>query len=285
MHIIAVIQARMSSTRLPGKVLMPLGSRTVLGQVLHQLSFSKRLTGLAVATSTDASDDALAAWMAQNHPSAPCLRGNLRDVLDRYYTAAQTLCADSTNAAIVRITADCPLLDPSVVDAVIERFLETGVDYCSNVHPPTFPDGLDVEVMTYSALAQAWREARLSSEREHVTPYIRNHTELFSLANVEHTVHGHCVDLQQFRWTLDTPHDYTFLQEIVQRLEQNSSKHQHNDSEQRNTNNSADSPITLQQVLELITLDNTLLDINGALKRNEGYAVSLAADALVSSSS
>jgi spore coat polysaccharide biosynthesis protein SpsF len=258
MRVAAIVQARMSSTRLPGKVLKPLGnlpaSRTAIGQVLHQLSFAKRVNAVAVATSVDASDDELAEWAERKN--IPCLRGSLNDVLDRYYTAAQTL-GLQPNDAVVRITGDCPLLDPRVVDAVVACCEQTGMDYCSNVNPPSFPDGLDVEVMRFAALERAWKEAKLASEREHVTPYIRNHTELFTQANVN-SPQGQ--SLAHHRWTLDTPEDYEFLRHVVSALEQ------------------PDTFITMQSVLALLEARPELTALNGSISRNEGYAASLKND-------
>jgi spore coat polysaccharide biosynthesis protein SpsF len=260
MRVAAIIQARMSSTRLPGKVLKPLGklpaSQTAIGHVVHQLSFAKRVNMIALATSMDASDDELTEWAKTS--AIPCLRGSLHDVLDRYYTAVQTL-GLQPNDAVVRVTGDCPLLDPRVVDAVVACFEQTGADYCSNVNPPTFPDGLDVEVMRFAALERAWNEAVLPSEREHVTPYIRQHTELFTQANVNSPPNHH-QNLAQQRWTLDTPEDYEFLCRVVSALEQ------------------PDTFITMQSVLAFIAQHPEISTINGAITRNEGYHTSLLND-------
>ncbi|MCS6808539.1 MAG: glycosyltransferase family protein [Bacteroidota bacterium] len=207
-RIIAIVQARMSSTRLPGKVLKPLGSKPAIAQVIHQLSGANNIHKIVVATSVDASDDPVVMWARRAH--VEYTRGSLYDVLDRYYHAALHYKPD----AIVRITADCPLLDAEVVDAVIERFLQGDCDYAANINPPTYPDGLDTEVMTFAALERTWKEATHPVEREHVTLYIRNHPKLFRIANVQHTE-----DLSKLRWTLDTPEDYAFLNKVVQKLE------------------------------------------------------------------
>lgn len=246
MKIIVLVQARLSSSRLPGKVLQPLGSRVVVGQVFHQLSFLRNSSQIVLVTSVENSDSPLVDWAIEQN--VPYYRGSLHDVLDRYYQAALYYKAD----AIVRITADCPLIDPQVVDVVIHRFMESGVDYCSNVLPPTFPDGLDTEVIKFSALQTAWREATLPSEREHVTPYIRNHPEQFTKTTVVHTP-----SLEQYRWTLDTAEDYDFLQRVVKEVEQ------------------PGKPIFYRQVLELLQQKPELMELNNHLKRNEGYSVSL----------
>jgi spore coat polysaccharide biosynthesis protein SpsF (cytidylyltransferase family) len=249
--VVALVQARMSSTRLPGKVLKPLGklpqSATVLDHVLHQLSFARHLQSVVVVTSTEQSDDAIAEWSAQRGVS--CIRGSLHDVLDRYYQAAMHL-GLAAHDVVVRITADCPLIDPTVVDAVIEKLLAGNLDYCSNVSPPTFPDGLDVEAMRCSALARAWHEASLSLEREHVTPYIRSHADLFATANVTHTP-----SLEHLRWTLDTREDYELLCKVVQSIEQ---------------------PLVylgMRDVLAYMERHPELQALNAALKRNEEYII------------
>jgi spore coat polysaccharide biosynthesis protein SpsF (cytidylyltransferase family) len=212
LNIVAIVQARISSTRLPGKVLKNLGSRRVLDHVFHQLSGAKHITKSVLATSDDKSDDTLENWA--NHAGIDCVRGSLTDVLDRYYTAAIQFQAD----AVVRITADCPLLDPNVVDAVVERFLGGKYEYVSNINPPTFPDGLDNEIMTFTALERAWTDACEAPDREHVTPYIRNHPEIFRQTNVENSSENGG-NLSALRLTLDTAQDYEFLDGIVRQFE------------------------------------------------------------------
>jgi spore coat polysaccharide biosynthesis protein SpsF len=248
-RVFAIIQARMSSTRLPGKVLKPLGARTALGQVVHQLSHAKRISTIAIATSVDTSDDVLDTWAHTER--IPCVRGSLNDVLARYYHAASVLGA-TPHDAIVRITADCPLIDPAVVDSVIERFVLTNAEYCSNVNPPTFPDGLDVEVFTMAALERAYNEAQLAAEREHVTPYMRNHPELFRVANLENPVH-----YEHFRWTLDTEADYEFLCRVMELLQPVIR---------------ANDVVYLHDVVAVLEAHPDLLHINHALKRNHGTA-------------
>ena len=244
-NILAIVQARMSSSRLPGKVLKPLGSKTTVGYVFHQLTASTRITKAIIATSTDHSDDPIAMWAKRTH--IDCERGSLRDVLDRYYQAAKQHRAD----VVVRITADCPLIDGAVVDAVIERFLEGDCDYCSNVNPPTFPDGLDTEVFSFAALERAWTDATHPVEREHVTVYMRNYPKQFRLVNVEYSI-----DYSKFRWTLDTPEDYEFLNRVIQRLEMNHIKEHH-------------PRLTMNEVISLLEQDKSLLEINNNSTRNE----------------
>ena len=166
MKIIAIVQARMNSTRLPGKVMLNINSQPVVGILLQRLSKSNELNDIIVATTTHTSDDSLVDYV--NELGFKTYRGSERDVLQRYYLAALQECAD----VIVRVTADCPLIDSELVDRVIKKFNDEGLDYCSNREPPTYPDGLDIEVIRFNALKQAHTEAIKQYDREHVTPFI-----------------------------------------------------------------------------------------------------------------
>jgi len=205
-HVVAIIQARMSSTRFPGKVLRPLLGMPLIAFMAQRVRAAQRISDLAVATSTDHSDDQLAVVL-QDH-GVPCFRGDLNDVLDRFFRAAQQYQPD----IVVRLTGDCPLIDPGVIDAVIGALETSGADYASNVDPPTFPDGLDVECCRFSALERAWREARLPSEREHVTPYLRTRKDLFRSVNVRSLA-----DFSDLRWTVDYPDDLALITELLRR--------------------------------------------------------------------
>lgn len=248
MHVVAIIQARMSSTRLPGKVLMPLAGRPVLDHVVGRLRHCRRLNAIVVATSTDATDDPIEAWCRE--AGVACWRGSLHDVLDRYHQAAQAHQAD----AIVRITADCPALDPAIVDEVVEAFVAGGHDFCSLAGE--FPDGLDCSVFAASAIARAHREARLPSEREHVGPYIENHPEWFKLGALRKFT-----GLAHHRWTLDEPRDYEFLQAVFTRLHRDDAP-----------------PFGAADVLALLEREPELAAINADITRNAGYLKSLQAD-------
>lgn len=203
MTCVAILQARQSSSRLPGKVLMPLAGQPILLRQIERLRRCRLVDRLVVATSVDLSDDELAGVCQAS--GIECVRGNLHDVLDRYYTAIRTL----NPTSVVRLTADCPMADPDVVDTVIDTFLSTGCDYVSNTLQPTFPDGLDVEVMKADALLSAWREATAQYDREHVTPYIYRNASRFSLANVSRDP-----NLSGHRWTLDTAADLEFIRKV-----------------------------------------------------------------------
>ncbi len=164
-----IIQARMRSTRLPGKVLMPVMGKPLLGHMVERVRPATSVDELVVATSTEASDDPIARWCGDH--GVKVVRGSLSDVLARYYFGALSL--HPTPQTIVRLTADCPLHHHAVVDFAVKEFHRRKVDYFSNSYPPDFEDGFDVEVFTFAALERAYREASTADEREHVTPYIR----------------------------------------------------------------------------------------------------------------
>src|SRR5690348_2363069 len=174
---LAILQARMSSSRLPGKVLEPVLGRPMILRQIERIRDARRIDRLVVATSTDASDEPLI--QVCRAEGIECARGSLVDVLDRFYQVGRKFAP----AHVIRLTGDCPLTDPEMLDAVIAFHVDNGFDYSSNALEPTFPDGLDVEVMRFECLEQAWREARLPSEREHVTPYLYNHRERFRVGS------------------------------------------------------------------------------------------------------
>jgi spore coat polysaccharide biosynthesis protein SpsF len=208
MNTLAIIQARMGSTRLHGKVLLDLGGATVLARVVRRLERSQQIGKIVVATTTAPADEAIVGECERLQVSS--FRGSEDDVLDRYFQAARLYPAGT----VVRITSDCPLIDPTLVDETIRVFGDEHADYASNVSPRTYPRGLDTEVFTYSALERAWREARAPYEREHVTPYLYEHPETFRLASLSGDVdHGH------YRWTLDTPEDLELLRTIYSRFD------------------------------------------------------------------
>lgn len=246
--ILGVIQARMSSRRLPGKVLMPLLGVPMLARQVERVRRASNLDDLVVATSCDSEDDSIAELCAGL--DIDCHRGSLDDVLGRFYGAAQTAAADH----VVRLTGDCPLIDPEVMDAVIALHLEGGFDYTSNAHPPTYPDGLDVEVMRFACLEQAWRQADLPSEREHVTPYLYDRG-LFRLGNLSHTS-----DLSELRWTVDEVEDLIFVEAIYGALQARTPE------------------FGLAEVLAILHRRPELNDINRNFQRDEGYRRSVAAD-------
>jgi len=205
--ITAIVQARMGSTRLPGKVLMDLGGETVLARVVRRLRRATQIDEILVATTDSNADDAII--LECQRLGVLSFRGSENDVLDRYYQAA-TACAAG---AVVRVTSDCPVIDPQLVDETVRVFQHDRSDYASNVFPRTYPRGLDTEVFTVAALEQAWRDAHQSYEREHVTPYFYRHPELFQLVSQRGQI-----DYSHYRWTLDTAEDLELLRIIYARF-------------------------------------------------------------------
>lgn len=205
MKTVALIQARTGSTRLPGKVLRNIGNSPMLLTVIKRLRRAARIDQITVATSTSKVDDPIEQLCLTHHTT--CCRGSEEDVLGRFYYAAQSSQAD----IVVRITADCPLIDPQVVDCVIETFLEhPAADYASNIFPErTYPRGLDTEVISFSTLELIHRLDVNPDWREHVTPYIHRNPHLFRICTLT------CdQDHSALRWTVDTPEDLCVVQEI-----------------------------------------------------------------------
>lgn len=245
---VAFVQARMSSTRFPGKVIEDLAGVPMIVFMVQRARRAATLDEVVVVTSTDPSDDPLAATLAQY--GVACFRGDLSDVLARYAAAAER--EDATE--IVRLTGDCPLVDPAVVDRVVTTRRESGADYASNVDPPTYPDGFDVEVFTRSALTRAHCEARLASEREHVTPWMR--TAAAGLRRVNCTA---LADFSGLRLTVDYPDDLQAVRAVVAEI------------------GAARPAFDLFDVLRCLATRADVLRMN-AHTRNEGLAKSLAAE-------
>jgi spore coat polysaccharide biosynthesis protein SpsF len=248
MKVVAIVQARMSSLRLPGKVLLPLAGKPVLAHVIDRLRTCNKLHDVVLATSVKSEDDSIEQWCKANNVN--CFRGSLEDVLDRYYQAATKYKAE----AVVRITADCPMIDPMIVDEVVEGFLAGDFDAYSLAGE--FPDGLDCQVFAYSAIERAWHEAKLPSEREHVGPYIeKSHPEYFKTGGLEKFS-----ELSHHRWTLDEPRDYEFLQAVFARLYKQGFL------------------FRSSEILALMEREPDLMQINCGIIRNEGYLKSLQAE-------
>lgn len=204
MKIVAVIQARMSSTRLPGKVLAEVAGKPMLFYVVERVRQASKVNQVVVATTGTPEDDPIVRFCEKI--GVLCFRGSENDVLGRYYKAAVWADAD----VVVRITGDCPLIDPEVIDSLIGFFAgDAGYDYAANINPPTYPDGLDAEVFTFAALETMWREAKLDSEREHVTLFIRNRPEKFRIGNLNNKT-----DYSHLRWTVDRPRDLEFVRAV-----------------------------------------------------------------------
>jgi len=239
----------MDSTRLPNKVLKDIVGKPLILHVIERTRLAKSLQGIVLATTTRAVDTPLVELVQAQ--GIPVYRGECDDVLDRYYQAATQYHAD----VIVRITGDCPLVDPHIIDRVVQVFIEHRYDYVTNTLQPTYPDGLDVEVFSYDTLVKAWKEAILPSEREHVTAYIRNHPERFTQYDVKNPV-----DLSTHRWTVDNSEDLEFVREIYKRLYPK------------------EKIFYMEDILTLLQKHPELQEINAGTQRNEGYLRSLKHD-------
>ncbi len=207
-RVVAIIQARMASSRLPGKVLADLGGQPVLAWVVRRAGRAKSINQVVVATSIAAEDDAVVAFCKERDYA--CSRGNLYDVLDRYRQAAHEYDAE----VIVRLTGDCPLIDPGMLDDNLRTFLgaRPPLDFAANRLPGerTIPIGLDAEFCTIAALETAWREAQKPHQREHVMPFFYEHADHFRILHIKHSP-----DYDHYRWTVDTPEDLDLMRQVV----------------------------------------------------------------------
>lgn len=208
--IVTVIQARTGSSRLPGKVTKEILGKSLLIRMVERVQASTLKGTVVMATTLEPEDDLIAAICRDN--SILCYRGSSLDLLDRHYQAAKWLEAD----AVVKIPSDCPIIDPQVIDRVIQFYLDNSFEYVSNLHPATYPDGNDVEIMSFKALETAWHEAHKNFEREHTTPYLWEHPEKFSIGNV---VWENGLDYSMsHRFTIDYADDFVFIKTIYESL-------------------------------------------------------------------
>ncbi len=242
MKTVVILQARIGSTRLPGKVLLDLEGRPMLAHVVERIRRARNVQQVVVATTTSKSDDVLEQFCRAQ--DIAFFRGSEPDVLDRYYQTAKAFAADT----VVRITSDCPLIDPEVIDRVTGIFQQGGFDYVSNTIETTYPDGLDTEVFSLVALERAWREATKISEREHVTPYLRSSGH-FRVRNVEN---DHGPSLAELRWTVDEAHDLEFVRAIYKHLKSRPA-------------------FGMRDILKLLEEKPELQKLQGTAIMNEGY--------------
>lgn len=238
----AIIQARLSSTRLPAKMLKKIVDKALLEHVIERIQRSKYIDKIIVATTTNSNDGKLCDLL--DNLKIPYFRGSENDVLERYYqTAKHFQCK-----YIARITPDDPFKDPEVIDKVIEMFFNGNLDFAYNNHPATFPEGLDTEIFSFDALKKAQKESKDTFEREHVTQYFYRHPELFEQNNLENNV-----DLSYLRWTIDTKEDLQMAREVYRKLYK-------------------DKPIFLMDdILHLIKNNPVIVTINNNVKRSHMY--------------
>lgn len=250
MKVLAIIQARTTSTRLPQKVLMPIGDKSMLEHVVDRVLAAKLVDEVVVATTINKEDLPIVKKSAEKGIRVFC--GSENDVLDRYYQAAKIIKPEN----ILRITADCPIIDPKNIDIVIEKHLVSKADYTGNtVGKETFPDGQDAEIFTFKALKKSWEEARLASEREHVTQYMKKNDNIFQIASVESPT-----DLSEHRWTVDDREDYEFICKVNAEL------------------SSKNSLFGMGDVLRLLKEKPNLAKINYHIERNLGLKKSIKQD-------
>ncbi|MCF8307115.1 MAG: glycosyltransferase family protein [Ignavibacteriales bacterium] len=212
MNILTVIQARTESTRLPNKVFLSLAGAPLLQRQLERVQASRLSGKVIVATTENRSDNTIEKLC--NRIGTEVFRGDADDLLDRHYHAALKYKAD----AVVKIPSDCPLIDPGIIDCVIGMFIRSGnkYDYLSNLHPASFPDGNDVEIMSFKSLENAWHNAKESYEREHTTPYLWEHPEIFRIGN--YLWEGSEDLSMKMRWTIDYEEDYLFIRSVYDEL-------------------------------------------------------------------
>jgi spore coat polysaccharide biosynthesis protein SpsF len=244
----AIIQARMTSTRLPGKVLMEVMGRPLLSYQIERLRFSKRIDEIIIATTANKGDDPVAELAHKE--GLKVFRGSEHDVLDRYYQAAK----EFKIKHIMRLTADCPLIQPNICDRITFAYFQMGCDYLRT--GPTFVEGLDCEIFSFRALDKAWKNANLKSEREHVTLYFRNHPELFAIKTVENET-----DDSKYRITVDQEDDYLVVKAIIENLYGGNDKY-----------------FKIEEIKSFLESNPGIFAINRSIGRNEGLLKSLEED-------
>lgn len=248
MKILAVSQARMGSTRLPGKISKKIMNKSLLAIHIERILQSKKIDTLLIASTVNKEDD-LIEGLIDPYPVL-FYRGSQNDVLDRFYKAT----VDYKPDYVVRLTSDCPLIDPKLIDAVIEKAISENVDYCSNCFGEKFPDGQDVEVFKFSALEKAWKESTKLSDREHVTPYIRNNSTLLGGTLFNSVAFDTNTNYNHVRLTVDEELDFLVVKEIIEHLGVDK---------------------TWEEYTSFYLNNNDINKLNKSITRNEGYIKSL----------
>tara|TARA_B110000459_G_scaffold186835_1_gene218675 strand:- start:1109 stop:1852 length:744 start_codon:yes stop_codon:yes gene_type:complete len=244
MKIIAITQARTGSTRFPNKIMNKIGNETLLSIHINRIKKAKKINSIIIATTNKKNDDVIKEQADKLNVN--CFRGDEDDVLDRFYQAAKIHNPDY----VVRLTSDCPLIDPSLIDMIIETTINSNVDYCSNTLIESYPDGQDVEVFTFNSLKKAWEESDLLSDREHVTPYMKKN---FKVLNI----HSNNMKFNKVRMTVDEPNDLVVINKLVDKLGLNEN---------------------WQNYTKLYLNDKNIRNANDSKIRNEGYIKSIKND-------
>jgi spore coat polysaccharide biosynthesis protein SpsF len=237
-----IIQARMGSSRLPGKIMLNLDNHSILDYVIKQLKNSKIINKIVIATTQDDSDNVIVEYAQKNR--LLYFRGNKEDVLDRYYQCAKKFSINN----IVRVTSDCPLIDPQIIDYLIEIFVRNDLDYATNKLPidsPSCNQGAEVEIFSFKTLEKIWNDSKKPSEREHVTPYIYNNPSQFKISNVPSK------GMNSLRYTIDRENDLELVRKIVSLIKNR--------------------PILTNDIETLFKTNPSLFQINSEYERNEGY--------------
>lgn len=250
--IIAILQARMNSSRLPNKVLKPILNRPMLALQIERIQRANKIDKIILATSVEVCDQPLVALARELN--IECYRGNIDNVLSRYYHAGLAYQPEH----VVRLTGDCPVIDPSIIDLVIEHHVQHKFDYTSNVLDPTYPDGFDVEIMTWQTLKDAYHHASLPSEKEHVTLFIHKHPQRYHLGSYKSDN-----NYSHLRWTVDEQKDIELITRIYENLYPNNAN------------------FTYQDILDFIQRNTDLAVYNTKYMRNEGLQTSLLRDPIV----
>lgn len=243
MKVNAIIQARCGSTRLPGKIFMEIAGKPLLWHVVNRLTYANLIDDIVVATTTGIKDDAVEEWCDENN--VKCFRGSEEDVLNRFYNAAMTFPCD----VIVRVTADDPFKEPSIIDKIIKKLVDENLDLATNVFPPSFPEGLDCEVFTFDVLQTMEKTTNDSYDREHVTPYIYNNPDKFKIGNVLSNL-----QLSSYRWTIDNKEDYEMVNVIYD-----------------NRKNQSEGILLMDEILEILEKNPEIAFINSDVERSAMY--------------
>jgi spore coat polysaccharide biosynthesis protein SpsF len=238
--ITAIIQIRLNSSRLKRKALLKIQNLTLIEHLFSQLSYSTQIDKKIIATTTESIDNDIE--NLANNIGIECFRGNSLNVLDRYYNCAKSFDIDT----IVRISGDAPLIDPVIVDKTIEYYKKNNFDYVSNFFRRTFPIGTEIEIFSFKTLEKCWKTAQQSYEKEHVTPFIYEHPELFNIGFIEHSE-----NLSNLHWTVDRIEDFNFVEIILQKIKER--------------------PVSMNQILNLLKLEPDLLKINGSIDPLESF--------------